>query len=760
MSLAFLFNDHRYQCTTLATNLLPTVTLRQFVLLVLATALSLVPVLSAWDDGGGHRWTQANACKGLLVLTIVGLGVAWKQSTFRPPLLTQLGMLVWFLGGLQCVPLPPGVIEKLSPASYEAYREWLPVEIRAEVQEWPNAPGYTEASRAFPVSVAPHLTRQALSLPLIFAIGCWLASICYADSRAAWILLIVPVLAGTIFCFFGAADMIRLNRDWNVELRQRLLITPVGANGPFGPFINNNTCIGYINLCLGCVLGLIYAVWVRAKANRAAQSTRFWLSGLALLFTAVMVMGVLASSSRGGFLGMIFATIVLSAISLRRFKIGWLLLFVVIGIGSTQMLDGLGIRQEMEDRLRTLTDGTASKDPRLSKWEDGLKAAYAHLPIGSGLGTYRYAQLPHGTNAVERWAVNADGMHVEWLLEGGVWLLPLVLLGMIILLRETRLVSRSIPDLELTQARIARATTVAAIFSLASLVVTQSFDFGITHVPLILTIAILCGGISHLAQNAKPLAILHPTADENLSPKAELNQLTPEQDFTTLSNCCLAIFLIAALVCATSDLEAGGAWQKLMIQRHADRNLPIQDRTMDLDSEIQKVRNMLTSNPIDAMGHRVMATLLLDRQHRIGCESLIQSKAANEKQASDWTLPINVRRAVHMNHVSPETVMLQNQDIQQWRLARQHAASALALSPLDDATRVLLIETDFLDEGRSDVSGELLIQAAELRPRTSQIVNHLALLAKSFPGESTEKAIREIEEEYRNANIEPVIANP
>jgi len=156
----------------------------------------------------------------------------------------------------------------------------------------------------------------------------------------------------------------------------------------------------------------------------------------------------------------------------------------------------------------------------------------------------------------------------------------------------------------------------------------------------------------------------------------------------------------------------------------------------------------------------VMATLLLDRQHRVGSESLIQSKAADEKQASDWTLPINVRRAVHMNHVSPETVMLQNQDIQQWRLARQHAASALTLSPLDDATRVLLIETDFLDQGRSEVSGELLIQAAKLRPRTSQIVNHLALLAKSFPGESTEKAIREIEEEYRNANIEPVIANP
>jgi hypothetical protein len=723
----------------------PQTDLKRIALLVLAVALAAVPVLSAWDDGGGHRWTQANACKALLVLVVMGLGLAWNQSAFRPPILTQLAMAIWFIAGLQCVPLPPSVVKALSPASYDAYREWLPEEIREEVQEWPNAPGYTESSRAFPISVAPHLTRQALSLPLIFAVGCWLSSICYQDRRAAWAILIIPVIAGSVFCFFGAADMIRLNRDWNHELRQRLLITPVGANGPFGPFINNNTCIGYINLCLGCVLGIFYAIWTRAKSNRAAQSTRMWLSGLTFLFAAVMVMGVLASSSRGGFLGMCFATIALSMISLRRFRLGWLLLFVVIGFGSTQMLDGLGIREEMEARLTTLTDGTASNDPRLRKWEDGLKAAVAHLPAGSGLGTYRYAQLPHGKNAIERWAVNADGMHVEWLLEGGIWLLPMVLLGMMIAARQIRKVSRSLDNRSLSEARLGRATAVATTFSLASLLVTQSFDFGITHVPLILTIAMLCGGISQLAQDRG----------------TETDPSTTQIDQPiTIGMIALSIFLIAALVCATSDLEAGGFWQKLMIQRHADRNLPIQQRSMDLDAEIEHVREMLTDNPIDAMGHRVMATLLLDRQHRIGSQTLVESQAADSDSANQWSMPINVRRAVHINGVAPETVMLKNQDIEQWRLARQHAASSLALSPLDDATRVLLIETDFLDANRKAVSEQLLTQAARLRPRTSQIVDHLALLANSFPGQKTEEAIRKIEENYRKANVESVLTNP
>ena len=712
-------------------------------MLLLAITLAAVPVLSAWDDGGGHRWTQANACKALIVLVVLGLGLAWNQSTFRPPVLTQLAMFVWLVSGLQCVPLPPELVRTLSPATYEAYREWLPQEIREEVQEWPNAPGYKEASRAFPLSVAPHLTRQALSLPLIFAVGCWLSSICFVDQRAAWILLIIPVLAGAIFCFFGSADMIRLNRDWNVELRQRLLITPIGANGPFGPFINNNTCIGYINLCLGCAIGTLFAIWTRAKSGRGERTTQMWLSGLALTCIAVMVMGVLASSSRGGFLGMCFATLTLSIVSLRHLRIGWILLLVIIGCGSTLMLDGLGIREEMEMRLSTLTDGTASNDPRLRKWEDGLKAAVAYLPAGSGIGTYRYAQLTHGTNATERWAVNADGMHVEWFLEGGFWLLPLIILGIIILANQIRQVSRSIKHGSLSQSRLARATAVASTFSLSSLLVTQCFDFGITHIPLILTIAILSGGISSLIWQQSHFS----TVDRNTNAEK-----------MTLGMQMLAVFTIAALVCATSDLQAGGIWQKIMIQRRSDLNLPIEQRSMNLDEQIAKVRSVLSDNPIDAMGHRVMATLLLDRQHQIGSKTLVRIQATNQDAANSWAMPINVRRAVHTNDVLPETVMLENQNIEQWRLARQHAASSLVLSPLDDATRVLLIETDFLDPDRSKATKKLLIQAAKLRPKTPKIIDHLSLLAKSYPGEQTENEIRQIAKTYEQENLNS--ANP
>ena len=220
----------------------------------------------------------------------------------------------------------------------------------------------------------------------------------------------------------------------------------------------------------------------------------------------------------------------------------------------------------------------------------------------------------------------------------------------------------------------------------------------------------------------------------------------------------LAVFTIAALVCATSDLQAGGIWQKIMIQRRSDLNLPIEQRSMNLDEQIAKVRSVLSDNPIDAMGHRVMATLLLDRQHQIGSKTLVRIQATNQDAANSWAMPINVRRAVHTNDVLPETVMLENQNIEQWRLARQHAASSLVLSPLDDATRVLLIETDFLDPDRSKATKKLLIQAAKLRPKTPKIIDHLSLLAKSYPGEQTENEIRQIAKTYEQENLNS--ANP
>jgi hypothetical protein len=683
--------------------------------IVMALGLSAVAVWTAWDYGGGLRRTQFVGSAIVLGMIPLGVLAAWKQSFVRLPAVVVLAMAVWLVSAVQCVPLPPAIVNVLSPGSLLAYREWLPEAIRNEALEDSESPASTIATTAIPISVSPTFTRMAMALPLLLAAGCWLSSLCFVDRRAALILLATPAVVGALFAFFGLADMIRLARDSSVELRQRLIITPVGADGPFGPFINNNTGAGYLNLTIGCAVGLLLGMRYRGKEDSQVGLFRHWQAFLCVLLIVVMVAGILGSGSRGGFLGLMLATVVLSVLGTRGWaRLGLVAVLAVIGVTSLLFLDELGIRDQTFDRLETLYDGTAANDPRLRIWEDGIDAALAHLPLGAGFGAYRYANLPYQEKTGNHWAVNADGMHVEWLLEGGVWLIPVVLVGVVLIVREVRRLERLLPEMPLHEARLARAVTVATTFSLASLFATQSFDFGITHIPLVLTLAIPVGGVFRLRREARPAPLQATSA------------------FDRRLRIVVGTVGTSALALAVWDLHAGGIWQEGMIDRYDQRRVPITQRS-DLDEQIAKLERVVRSHPSDAMAHRTLAQLLLDRQHQIGAFALLDQDMADTATAEIWASPQNVRKAFYSSSLDLESLMLGGQDPEQWRRARRHAVTALVLSPLDDTARVLVVETDFVDEGRNAATGELLVQTARLRPQTPRVLDYVESLATVFP---------------------------
>jgi hypothetical protein len=697
--------------------------------LVIAFILSAVAVWTAWDDGGGHRWTQGIGAAIVLALIPLGVVTAWRQRFYRTPAVVVLAMVVWLVGAAQCLPLPPMLVKTLSPGSYDAYREWIPAEVLTEALESPESPAATIASSAIPISVSPTFTRMALALPLLFAVGCWLSSLCFSNRRAAILLLLIPAVVGGLFAFFGLADMIRLARDSDYDLRQRLLITPVGADGPFGPFINNNTCAGYLNLTIGCTVGLLLGMRYRSKEDSKASIVHHWPSIVCILLIVVMVAGILGSNSRGGFVGLATASVVLALLGTRGWsRLGLVIGLLLIAVCSVLFLDSLGIREQTSDRLETLVDGTATKNPRLRIWRDGLDAAWAHMPMGAGIGAYRYANLPYQQRTGDHWAVNADGMHVEWLLEGGVWLIPILLLGIAIIIRDTLRLSRRSRDLPLAEARLARAVTIALTFSVASLFATQSFDFGITHIPLLLTLAILVGGLFRLLQATKGDQLNHDLLDGR-----------------TVRRVSIVLLLVAfgGLGLASWDLHAGGVWQKAMIDRYRDRKMTIQERK-GLDQKIERLQRLVKAHPHDAMAHRTLAQFLLDRQQQFGAFELLDREIADANSVTKIVSPQNVRRVFYENYVDFESLLLESQEAAVWRQARWHAVMALILSPLDDTARVLLVETDFVDDGRDAASGDLLEQAARLRPQTKRILTYVETLAEVHPGGRTLEQVQAI----------------
>ncbi|MEE2935589.1 MAG: hypothetical protein VYA84_06290, partial [Planctomycetota bacterium] len=264
--------------------------------------------------------------------------------------------------------------------------------------------------------------------------------------------------------------------------------------------------------------------------------------------------------------------------------------------------------------------------------------------------------------------------------------------------------------------------------SVASLFATQSFDFGITHIPLLLTLAILVGGLFRLLQETKG---------------DQLNQeLLNGRDVRRLSMM-LLIVAFGGLGLASWDLHAGGVWQKAMIDRYRDRKMTIQERK-GLDQKIERLQRLVKAHPQDAMAHRTLAQYLLDQQQQFGAFELLDQEIADADSVTKFVSPQNVRRVFYENYVDFESLLLKSQEVDVWRKARWHAVMALMLSPLDDTARVLLVETDFVDEGRDAASGDLLEQVARLRPQTKRILGYVEMLAEVHPGGRTLEQVQAI----------------
>lgn len=712
------------------------------VLLFIAAVLSATAVWSAWDFGGGYRSTKF--VSSLLVLVTVPIGcvacVMLGTNRCRPPAIAIIAGLVWIGGLCQCVDWNADFVEFASPGSLAVATDWLPAAM--------GEAGSTPVESAT-ISVSPTDTRMALAIPATFAVACWLSSICFSSRRVGLVFLVTAAIAGGTFAFFGLADALRLARDSNVELRQRLIISPVGADGPFGPFVNNNNCAGYLILTLGCAFGLLTYLsresarrfkdssdTDRSAPSRSQRLFRHWRILACGLIIAVTVAGILGSGSRGGFVGLVAGATVMSLTAFRflprlRLAVG---LLIVLSL-AILTLDGLGIREQSQARLRTLYEGEALHDPRLAHWSDGLTAAIDHMPAGAGFGAYRYAYLPYQEQGGGRWFLHADGMPVEWLLEGGVWLLPLVILGVVLIGRDLRrlaAVQRS-PNPRQGDDCMSRAMLTAGTFIVPGMLASQCFDFGVLQPPLFLTLAFVCGGVAHSA------AVTRRVGSVELS--------TPKTGRYRLAACgliCLAGLLTVGLSLGTSELYSGTIVQNGERMRWKHRNASLAD-VPHLDAAIETAEDLVLRHPENAFAQRLLAQLIIDRQRQLGEQDLI-SQGISASKSGNWVSPMNLRRAFYGDAThSPQPItelMLPSQDLEQWRVAREHATAALRHCPLDDATRVLLVELDMVDSNANAATPDLLKQTAVIRRRNRSILRHLEGLARVYPGASTARQIR------------------
>ncbi|MCM2373528.1 O-antigen ligase family protein [Aporhodopirellula aestuarii] len=472
--------------------------IRSLCLWISAALLVVIPLLLAVDFGGVYHWSQYLAAIGILVaavFAIPGLTDTTASSGIRQhAILLPLGILVgyaWF----QTLPLPSGVVAWLSPGSHAAYTQWLD----GLVDRGGETPG-------IPLSVSPEDTVHVASLFTILLPLCFAASVVFHARSRLQMLLSAIAIAGASVAILGFYRKLDPTADlWIFQPKSTA----------FAGFVNRNNAALMLNFGLAASLGLLS--W-RMMALHSVElddpdfefNDLFALvsdreSFVGLLSGTACIAGLLVNGSRGGVVAALFGLMLaFGYVRPRRGLISIPVLIVVLAISVAVLITPMNLNLESISRWEFFSAeaDTLQSDGRLLHWQDGWRAAVAHLPGGAGVSAYAYAYLPHQIVSPSSWFEHADNLWLEMLVETGIvgvivagWLLAVLLIAL------NRL-SYSADPLD-------QGMRVAGWYAITAIVVSQFFDMGMA-IPanliaaLLLCTAIISRDIANGGASAKP----------------------------------------------------------------------------------------------------------------------------------------------------------------------------------------------------------------------------------------------------------------
>lgn len=336
---------------------------------------------------GGVDAAQWQYLAAIIALTTLGCAAlrSRRPRTTAPIDLWLVGAVAaWML--LALVPLPPGLVQLLSP-----YRANLA--LQAHILTGAN----TEAW--LPLSVAPAATFERL-LFVLPALATFVAARempLWWPGQRAW-LAVAPVIGvATIEAIIGVAQI-------------NSAVEAGGLRAVSGTYVNRNHYAGLLEMGLPLALTCALALWSRSggfvHSHRHRQRRespgvgKALLTGGLLLVTACLLAGVVTSLSRMGFLTTLAA--------LTTVSVGWLvarrqrgrtsrwlwLVPVLLPIALVTLVATNGIVLRFAEPSST---GDITTDGRLQIWRETMRLFAAYPLTGSGLGTFEHALYPFRT---------------------------------------------------------------------------------------------------------------------------------------------------------------------------------------------------------------------------------------------------------------------------------------------------------------------------------------------------------------------------
>lgn len=394
---------------------------------------------------------------GISVLTCVGMPGLGLKSRPMPWTLFVLVVGAIGLAALQTVPLDDEFAARLAPGHAELRRSIgeptatataaaLVESFSDSADHLTTAEGQFRRPVASKLSIVPYLTKMAIAKWILMAAFLVLAGCLFRSSGEKTAFFWVMALNAVGLSVWGLIQRATGSLDLLPGVTYPVVVLP------FATFIYKNAGAAALVPGLACVVGLCWSTWLPPFGDRPKTPDRvgfgsgngyskspWWVQPKSLTLVLLLSLiggGLAASLSRGAWMAVGVAILSLAIVARRyilwrQFVIG----STVAAVASAGLIGFFSFSEAVGERVDRLSATELAGDARWDHWAEGIRAAWKHQPLGSGLGTYGFASLAEQQKDSTFWFREAHNQYLETLTELGVPGVLLIVVGLALCLR-------------------------------------------------------------------------------------------------------------------------------------------------------------------------------------------------------------------------------------------------------------------------------------------------------------------------------------
>ncbi len=436
---------------------------------------------SAFWFGGAVAFHQNISAFAIAVVALL-FGVSRPSDEPSPPAgraLSWLALLLPLYVAFQLIPLPDALLRILSPARAELASGLAPVVADS---------GFSGLS-VLPSATLSHLVRVC-SCVVIFLL---LRHLTWSQSGRLWILAAPIIVLASLEAALG---VVQYGTGWPRAIAS-------------GTYVNRNHFSGLLEMALPFAVLYPVAVLRRSRSRRHSPLLPAVKASSVLILATLMLIGILLSLSRMGFVATVCAAALVGLFALARPIAKWRKSWAGIPGVSFFLVVGLSVLSFVflpSDRLVNRFAELASTEEitaegRLELWSDTLGLITAYPLFGCGLGAYEPAMLKYNTSHPLVRTDYAHNDYLQLLAElGAVGFLIAATLAMAVLSRALRVASLPAED-------DGRYLGLACLGAMAAMLIHSSVEFNLYMPANAMVLAWISGISAGLSSSSREVSV-------------------------------------------------------------------------------------------------------------------------------------------------------------------------------------------------------------------------------------------------------------